>query len=223
MALARAEGERAEGAAAAARLRRGGRTRSPSSPIPFRTAYARLREAEAALADGADGREVAGPLGEARALASDIGAPLLLAEIEALARRARVPLETADEPEPTADGEPSPTDRLGLTPREVEVLVLLAEGHTNREIGERLYMSAKTASVHVSRILVEALGPQPRRGRGRPPTGSASPEAGSGDGGRRRRRPAVARALAAGAARGRGGATGTVRRGEEVGAAARRL
>jgi DNA-binding CsgD family transcriptional regulator len=44
---------------------------------------------------------------------------------------------------------------LGLTPREHEVLLLLAEGHTNREIGERLYMSEKTASVHVSRILAK--------------------------------------------------------------------
>ena len=42
---------------------------------------------------------------------------------------------------------------LGLTPREHEVLLLVAEGHTNREIGARLYMSEKTASVHVSRIL----------------------------------------------------------------------
>jgi DNA-binding NarL/FixJ family response regulator len=40
-----------------------------------------------------------------------------------------------------------------LTGREVDVLGLVAEGRTNREIGERLYMSEKTASVHVSRIL----------------------------------------------------------------------
>jgi DNA-binding NarL/FixJ family response regulator len=33
------------------------------------------------------------------------------------------------------------------------VLRLIAAGHTNREIGEALYMSPKTASVHVSRIL----------------------------------------------------------------------
>jgi len=40
-----------------------------------------------------------------------------------------------------------------LTPREREVLVLVAQGRTNREIGELLYMAEKTASVHVSRIL----------------------------------------------------------------------
>ena len=44
-------------------------------------------------------------------------------------------------------------DHLGLTPREAEVLTLVAAGQTNREIGERLYVSEKTASVHVSNIL----------------------------------------------------------------------
>ncbi len=42
-----------------------------------------------------------------------------------------------------------------LTPRELEVLRLVAEGRTNREIGATLYMSEKTASVHVSRILAK--------------------------------------------------------------------
>jgi DNA-binding NarL/FixJ family response regulator len=44
-------------------------------------------------------------------------------------------------------------ERFGLTPREAEVLALLADGRTNREIGEELFISQKTASVHVSRIL----------------------------------------------------------------------
>jgi DNA-binding NarL/FixJ family response regulator len=42
-----------------------------------------------------------------------------------------------------------------LTPREVEVLRLVAEGHSNRVIGERLVVSGKTASVHVSNILAK--------------------------------------------------------------------
>ena len=43
--------------------------------------------------------------------------------------------------------------RLELTPRELEVLALLTDGLTNREIAAELFISHKTASVHVSRIL----------------------------------------------------------------------
>ncbi|MFZ1993434.1 MAG: LuxR C-terminal-related transcriptional regulator, partial [Solirubrobacteraceae bacterium] len=52
-------------------------------------------------------------------------------------------------------------DPFGLTPRERQVLALLAEGATNRQIGAALYMAEKTASVHVSRILAK-LGVQGR-------------------------------------------------------------
>ena len=46
-----------------------------------------------------------------------------------------------------------PADSLELTPREVQVLELIAQGLSNRQIGEKLFISAKTASVHVSAIL----------------------------------------------------------------------
>ena len=46
-------------------------------------------------------------------------------------------------------------DRFDLTPRELEVLSLLGEGMTNREIAAALVISDKTASVHVSRILAK--------------------------------------------------------------------
>ncbi len=42
-----------------------------------------------------------------------------------------------------------------LTDRELDVLRLVADGCTNKQIGEQLYISAKTASVHVSRILAK--------------------------------------------------------------------
>ena len=42
-----------------------------------------------------------------------------------------------------------------LTDREEEVLVLVAQGLTNRQIGERLYISAKTVSVHISNVLAK--------------------------------------------------------------------
>ena len=145
-ALASAEARRAEGAPAAAAFGAAGDAFA-ALELPFRTAYARLREVEAELGAGAGGRDVADRLGEARALASDIGAPLLLAEIDALARRGRVPIAAGEDARPD--------DPFGLTARELEVLGLVAEGFTNREIGARLFMSDKTASVHVSRILVK--------------------------------------------------------------------
>jgi DNA-binding CsgD family transcriptional regulator len=43
----------------------------------------------------------------------------------------------------------------GLTPREIEVLQLVAEGRSNGEIGSALFISTKTASVHVSNILAK--------------------------------------------------------------------
>jgi DNA-binding NarL/FixJ family response regulator len=48
-----------------------------------------------------------------------------------------------------------PDEVAGLTERELDVLRLIAAGHTNPEIGKALYMSPKTASVHVSRILAK--------------------------------------------------------------------
>jgi DNA-binding NarL/FixJ family response regulator len=45
------------------------------------------------------------------------------------------------------------TPFAGLTPREQEVLALVAQGRTNRQIAEELFITGKTASVHVSNIL----------------------------------------------------------------------
>ena len=44
---------------------------------------------------------------------------------------------------------------LGLTEREAAVLTLLAEGRTNRQIGQELFITTKTASAHVSHILLK--------------------------------------------------------------------
>ena len=73
----------------------------------------------------------------------------VLAAIRKLALRARIPLdaETA-----TAGGQ-RPAGNYGLTEREVLVLRLVAAGRTNAQIGTELFISPKTASVHVSNIL----------------------------------------------------------------------
>ena len=47
------------------------------------------------------------------------------------------------------------SDSLGLTHREVEALALVAEGRTNRQMDQALYIAPKTASVHISRILAK--------------------------------------------------------------------
>lgn len=49
----------------------------------------------------------------------------------------------------------TPCDPRGLTARELEVLALVVDGHTNRQIGEALRIKEKTASVHVSNILAK--------------------------------------------------------------------
>ena len=97
---------------------------------------------------GAGTARAAGPLRQAHATVVRLGAAPLRTQIEALARRARISL-TAPEPEPT----PAPAHPHGLPDREAAVLRLLAAGHTNREIGQRLFISPKTASVHVTNIL----------------------------------------------------------------------
>ena len=118
---------------------------------PYHAAYARWREAEAALARDADRSRAQDALTRALEVARRLGAKPLLAEIEALAQRARLRLEAAADEPATA----STAERIGLTPREHEVLRLVAEGRTNKEIGDELYMSHKTVSVHVSRILTK--------------------------------------------------------------------
>jgi|HubBroStandDraft_6_1064221.scaffolds.fasta_scaffold00380_7 DNA-binding CsgD family transcriptional regulator/tetratricopeptide (TPR) repeat protein len=112
--------------------------------------YAERRAAEALALRGARSGEIAAQLRAAHATALELGAPPLLAEVDALARRTGVPLDGG-----AGALAPSPAADLGLTERELEVLRLLADGRTNRQIGEELFITAKTASVHVSRILMK--------------------------------------------------------------------
>jgi DNA-binding NarL/FixJ family response regulator len=124
--------------------------------VPFQAAYARWRQAEATLAAAGARGDVGSVLSAAHVVAVRLGARPLLAEVEGLARRARIPLEhgaiAVDE---AGTGEPSAAERVGLTPRELDVLRLAAAGSTNREIAETLFISQKTVSVHVSRILAK--------------------------------------------------------------------
>ena len=117
---------------------------------PPLAAYCRWRETEALLGAGAARSEAAVPLRSAYAVATAIRAAPLARELEALARRVRLdPLAPAR----TQPPDPELTAALGLTPREAEVLTLVAQGCTNREIARTLVISEKTTGVHVTHIL----------------------------------------------------------------------
>ena len=122
---------------------------------PYPAAYARWREAEA-LMSARDRDAAAGAASAALAGARKLGSEWLVDEIESLAARARLQLgDAAPAPAAAAANGDEAEDPFGLTPRERDVLALVAAGATNREIGERLHMAEKTASVHVSRILAK--------------------------------------------------------------------
>jgi DNA-binding NarL/FixJ family response regulator/tetratricopeptide (TPR) repeat protein len=121
---------------------------------PWPTAYAQFRYGEALLTsrdDVANNKATAKDvLSQAHGVASDLGAKPLLADIEALATRARIELRSDTEDDTPAVVEAVPFD---LTPRELEVLALVTEGYSNGRIGEEVFITTKTASVHVSNIL----------------------------------------------------------------------
>ncbi|MFI1395669.1 helix-turn-helix transcriptional regulator [Streptomyces sp. NPDC020681] len=109
----------------------------------YEGARCRLRLAEALLWAGRND-EAAEQARAVRETAFGLGAEPLLEAVDALARRGRLAV-----PQPGAGGAGV------LTARENDVLLLLARGRTNRQIGEELFISGKTASVHVSNILAK--------------------------------------------------------------------
>jgi DNA-binding CsgD family transcriptional regulator/tetratricopeptide (TPR) repeat protein len=102
---------------------------------PYELAIARLHLAEVLGATGdAEGAKV--ETEAATATARELGARPLLS------RLGGGPLRAV-----------APGPRASLTPRETEILALVAEGRSNGEIGRQLFISTKTVSVHVSNIL----------------------------------------------------------------------
>jgi DNA-binding CsgD family transcriptional regulator/tetratricopeptide (TPR) repeat protein len=120
----------------------------------FPLCYSLFRLVEAQCASSTVGTDAATATAqECLRLADDLAAAIA-DDIRTLARRARLRIEqpsstTADVPEPQADL------KFRLTDREREVLALVAEGRSNGQIASTLFISPKTASVHVSNILAK--------------------------------------------------------------------
>ena len=144
---------------------------------PYPASVALFRMAEAALADRNDRDAVAHALRRAADVTVGLGAAPLLQQIRLLARRARIPLDSpggdqsARPPRtagPAAAGHAAAAHAAaggdtvaggliaaGLTPREMDVLRLVADGRSNAGIADELFISIKTVSVHVSSILAK--------------------------------------------------------------------
>ena len=148
--------------------------------VRWRQAEAALGAPGDARSGRAAGR---GPLLEAVRIARELEARPLLRALESLARRALIVMPAADPvPSPATTPSASPSSAagvgvavvsgpiaeafaggqalradvaFGLSGREREVLGLIVEGRTNREIGERLFISQKTVGVHVGNILAK--------------------------------------------------------------------
>jgi DNA-binding CsgD family transcriptional regulator len=121
---------------------------------PYLLSYALFRLAAEAFPAGERDAGIEA-LRESAALAEQIGAAPLIEEATALAQRARVVLDAG---QPDVEPAPEPADPLasfGLTVREREILLLIAAGLSNGQIATELFISPKTASVHVSRILAK--------------------------------------------------------------------
>ena len=117
----------------------------------YETARTQWRLAEALALTGRH-REAADVWGAAAATAGKLRAEPLRAALDDMARRLGLAPPGGRDAAARDAGAGALT---ALTPREREVLRLMSRGRSNRQIGEELFISQKTASVHVSNILAK--------------------------------------------------------------------
>ena len=129
-------------------------------PMPYPAARALARAGEAILLVRGSREDAGRYLREAYAAATALGANPLRTAIESIGTRSRLAIDSpaaeAATPEPIPEATAAargPAEILGLSAREWEVLELVAAGRSNAEIAETLFISPKTASVHVTHIL----------------------------------------------------------------------
>jgi len=124
--------------------------------FPYPAAHARWRLSHALLSRSGSSAEASQELRSALAAADALGANALARQIRKLGARARVDLQSVPSDEDSSAREAAtPGTSTGLTARERQVLELLAEGLTNQRIAKTLFITEKTASVHVTHILAK--------------------------------------------------------------------
>ena len=115
--------------------------------VPRLPHHEQYRRALAAAQAGLDEVEFAAAWAAGQAMAPE----LRRAEVEAALTPMAAPRPAATPGATTSDA----AGRSGLTPRELEVLRLVAAGRTDKEIGEALFISPRTAMGHVANILAK--------------------------------------------------------------------
>jgi DNA-binding CsgD family transcriptional regulator len=121
----------------------------PGLHRPEQAAYCHYRAAAVQLTRPSDHNAGRASLLAARRMATELGAVPLLRQIEALAVQR---LLVVNEDQVTAAAELTALQHFGLTTREAEVLALIAEHRTNKEIAVDLHISAKTVDRHLGNI-----------------------------------------------------------------------
>ncbi|GIG02904.1 helix-turn-helix transcriptional regulator [Catellatospora citrea] len=121
---------------------------------PYELAVALLGQGRALLGTHRRGA-AAGGLARAQRIATRLGAGPIQAHLDELARRAGGSAGAASAGRTALISQTDSSVSSGLTPRELEVLALIARGYRNQRIAEELYISQKTASAHVSNILAK--------------------------------------------------------------------
>jgi DNA-binding CsgD family transcriptional regulator/tetratricopeptide (TPR) repeat protein len=123
------------------------RADSDLAPSDWYRHHARRLVAEAALVDGWGTPEKW--LAEALAFFDPAGPPAVASACRSLLRRAGAPVPRRRRP---ASDLAAPWAEAGVTPREAEVLALLAEGRSTKQIAARLYLSPKTVERHIANL-----------------------------------------------------------------------
>ncbi|HET7488864.1 MAG TPA: LuxR C-terminal-related transcriptional regulator [Acidimicrobiales bacterium] len=150
LAVAVARGRAGDPEGAGSSARRSEERLASVPPFAGHVHLGRLVAAEAAVADGWG--EPARWLQDAGAWFGERGFDALSRNCAALARRAGVRGRRRGRGESAV---PADLRRLGVTSREMDVLLLVAQGLTNRQIAERLYVSPRTVKGHVESLLAK--------------------------------------------------------------------